>query len=307
MLETYDSDRLTGSAPGEMGKQLEAGRIIYFPECPIELPAEPVLEQLREQLPRQLNLKNVSYHPEAAAVRGLDKDSPIADVVQQVLVNHSNRVSEFLREQLPGLFDHALVGTCSFRPIEEQGRNLKPHASNELIHIDAGAYGATNGDRILRFFVNVNPTADRVWVSRGAFPDLLEQYREAAGLARIDTNSLRRSTLDDARTKLLHFIDRLGTPVSRALDSSPYDRAMRKFHNFMKDTPAFQADPEGRVEMRFPPMSAWMVLTDMVSHACLSGQHCLNYTALLPLKDCQHPELAPYNLLAKAPAASVSP
>jgi len=36
----------------------------------------------------------------------------------------------------------------------------------------------------------------------------------------------------------------------------------------------------------------------MVSHACLSGQHCLNYTALVKLEDCQHPELAPYNILA---------
>lgn len=99
-------------------------------------------------------------------------------------------------------------------------------------------------------------------------------------------------------------MDKLGTPVSRALDSSPYDRAMRRFHNFMKDTPSFQSDPDGRVEMRFPPMSAWMVFTDMVSHACLSGQHCFNYTALIPLEDCRHPERAPFNLLAAQGAAA---
>jgi hypothetical protein len=68
----------------------------------------------------------------------------------------------------------------------------------------------------------------------------------------------------------------------------------------MKDTPSFQSDPAGRVEMRFKPGSAWMVLTDMVSHACLSGQHCINYTALLPLADCQHPELAPYNIFTNS-------
>ena len=300
MLETYDTQRLQTAKPGEIGASLEAGRIIMFPECPIDLPSEAELTQLREQLPNQLELKNISYHPEAGSVRGLDKNSPIADLVKTVLINHSDRVSAFLRDQLPGLFDNALVGTCSFRPMEEQGRNLKPHASNELIHIDAGAYGATNGDRILRFFVNVNPTTDRVWATRGAFPQLLKKYRDAAGLEGVSPRALKKGPLGHLRTGFLSFIDHLGLPVSRVLDSSPYDRAMRKFHNFMKDTPEFQSDPDGRIEMRFPPMSAWMVLTDMVSHACLSGQHCLNYTALLRLEDCQRPELAPYYLLANS-------
>jgi len=303
LIETYDETRLA-TASNTVGHALEAGKIIYFPDCPIELPNPEDLDILRAQLPRQLNLKNVSYHPEAGRVRGLDKESPIGELVQKVLINHSDRVSEFLHSVLPGLFDNALVGTCSFRPIEEQGRNLKPHASNELIHIDAGAYGATNGDRILRFFVNVNETEDRVWASKGAFPSLLRQYGSEAGINEITANDLRKGPLDHLRTALLQSIDKLGMPVSRALDSSPYDRTMRRFHNYMKDTPGFQASTIGREEMRFPPMSAWMVLTDMVSHACLSGQHCLNYTALLPLGDCQYPKLAPFNLLAQQGTAA---
>jgi hypothetical protein len=301
MIENYDADRLASAAAGEMEQQIEAGNIIHFPECPIELPTEAELEQLRVQLPQQLKLKNVSYHPEAGSVRGLDQESPIANLVEKTLINHSNRVSDFLRSRMPNLFRNALIGTCSCRPMEERGRSLKPHASNELIHIDAGAYGATNGDRILRFFVNYNTTEDRVWATRGAFPELFEQYCREAGLEDVNAASLRKGALGHVRTAALQSIDKMGLPVSRALDSSPYDRAMRKFHNFMKDTPAFQADPAGRIEMRFKPMSAWMVLTDMVSHACLSGQHCFNYTALLPLEDCQHPELAPYNILANHP------
>ncbi len=306
MIEDFDAARLASAPRGEMEELLESGNIIHFPVCPVELPTDEELELLREQLPRQLKLKNISYHPEAGTVRGLDPNSPIGDLVKRVLVNHSQRVSDFLRAQLPDLFRHALIGTCSCRPMEEKGRNLKAHASNELIHIDAGAYGATNGDRILRFFVNYNTTEDRVWVTRGAFPELFEKYRQAAGLDDVDAASLRKGLLGQLRSGALHSIDKLGLPVSRALDSSPYDRAMRKFHNFMKDTPEFQSDPDGRVEMRFKPMSAWMVLTDMVSHACLSGQHCFNYTALIPLADCQHPELAPYNILAGGTPADIS-
>ena len=84
------------------------------------------------------------------------------------------------------------------------------------------------------------------------------------------------------------------------LDSSPYDRVMRKFHNYMKDTPEFQQITAGHQTFRFQPFSAWMVLTDMVSHASVSGQHALVYTGLLKLEDCRLPELAPFNILRAA-------
>ena len=61
----------------------------------------------------------------------------------------------------------------------------------------------------------------------------------------------------------------LGALILKVLDSSPYDRTMRRFHNYMKDTPSFQQQQDGHEEFRFPPFSAWMVFTDMVSHACL--------------------------------------
>ncbi len=302
MIEDFDKARLQNSASGEMGQLLEAGNVIHFPECPITLPSEAELVQIREELPKQLKRKNVSYHPEAGGIRGMEPGAPLEALALNSLKNQSDQISLFLRTQMPKLFRNATIGTCSFRPIQEQGRNLKPHASNELIHFDAGAYGATNGDRILRFFINYSTDEDRVWATRGAFPELYKQYHSEAGLDDVNESSLRKSPIDNLRTGVLQSIDKLGMPVSRALDSSPYDRAMRKFHNFMKDTPSFQTDPEGRIEMRFKPMSAWMVLTDMVSHACLSGQHCINYTALIPLEDCQHPELAPYNILAQAAA-----
>src|SRR5205807_1518807 len=54
---------------------------------------------------------------------------------------------------------------------------------NELVHVDAGAYGATHGDRILRFFVNLNPSSDRIWISKGTFADLLGRHGAEAGIA----------------------------------------------------------------------------------------------------------------------------
>ena len=84
--------------------------------------------------------------------------------------------------------------------------------------------------------------------------------------------------------------------MARVIDTSPYDRRMRRFHNWMKDTAEFQQPPHERFS--FAPFSAWMVLTDGVSHACIQGQHALVDTFLIPLANCRLP--APYHLLAGA-------
>ena len=300
MLETFDQARLAAAQADEIGDLLERGNIVQFSSCPIELPTADELQLLREELPRQLKLKNVSFHPEADAVKGLDAGSAVAPLAYRVLTDHRNRVSAFLRQVMPTLTRNMNVGTCSFRPMQEQGRDLKAHASNELIHLDAGAYGATNGDRLLRFFVNVNPVEDRVWCSKGAMPELLQRYGSQAGMTAAAIGRLERGRGDHLRSSLLSGLSRMGLPMAKVLDSSPYDRAMRRFHNFMKDTPAFQEDPVGYQEFRFKPFTAWMVFTDMVSHACLSGQHALIYTAVLPLANCRQPALAPINLLRSA-------
>jgi hypothetical protein len=233
-------------------------------------------------------------------MRGLDsEDTTVTERVNRVLVSVSDGIENFLLSAIPSMSENWTVGTCSFRPIQEKGRDLKPHASNELVHIDAGAYGATNGDRILRFFINVNPDDDRIWATKGNFPQLYSRFAEAANIkpAHASGTYLQKGALDHLRTMLLSGLESAGLRDAKILDSSPYDREMRKFHNFMKDTPSFQHDPQDHQELRYSPFSAWMVFTDMVSHASLSGQFAFVYTCIVRLEDCRKPELAPYNIL----------
>jgi hypothetical protein len=197
---------------------------------------------------------------------------------------------------MPNLTHDWYVGTSSFRPLQEQGRNLSAHASNELVHIDAGAYGATHGDRILRFFVNVNPVEDRVWVSKGAFPELYRRFGRESDIDNETARDVREKPLDKLRTRVVRAVGAV-VPPARLLDSSPYDRAMRRFHNFMKDTPAFQSLVDNHREFRFAPFSAWMVFTDMVSHACVKGRYAFIDTFVIRLRSCRHPELAPIRIL----------
>jgi hypothetical protein len=302
MLDTFDDERLQKLQPDELSDSLERGSVVFFPRSPVALPEAEDLEFFRQELPKRLKLKNISFHPEEGRTRGLDSDdAEMVERVNRVLINVSNEIAAFLGKVAPRLTDNWTVGTCSFRPMQERGRNLSAHASNELIHVDAGAYGATHGDRILRFFINVNPVEDRVWATKGSFPELFAEHGERAelGYRNAGPEYLKTGPLDHLRSGLINLAAR-GIPVLKVLDSSPYDRAMRKFHNYMKDTPAFQQQQQGHQEFRFPPFSAWMVYTDMVSHACLSGQHAFIHTSLVRLENCHLPEMAPINIMRNA-------
>ena len=305
-LDTFDDARLKNLQPDVISDSLERGSIVYFPQSPVALPAAQDLEFFRQELPRLLKHKNISYHPEDGRTRGLDSaDADVVERVNRVLKSVSADIAVFLGKVAPRLTDNWTVGTCSFRPLEEQGRDLSAHASNELIHIDAGAYGATHGDRILRFFINVNPQAERVWATKGRFPELFAEHGERAQLGHQNagTGYLSKGPLDHLRSGMINLVA-LAVPVLKVLDSSPYDRAMRKFHNYMKDTPSFQQQHQGHQEFHFPPFSAWMVYTDMVSHACLSGQHAFVHTSLVRLENCHMPEMAPINILRAAAISS---
>jgi hypothetical protein len=295
MLATYTPSRLAAAAPHEISDALERGAIVHFPECPLPLPSPEDLAFLREELPRQLDVKNVSYHPESDRLHGVKDDVALRERALRVLKAHSRNVEEFLERTIPALTRDWTVGTSSFRPIQERGRNLDAHASNELVHVDAGAYGATRGDHILRFFVNVNPSADRVWATKGAFPYLYERYGAAAGIA--GARELDAGVLDQLRSALLKGLVKVGVKEAMIVDSSPYDRLMRRFHNYMKDTPEFRDGRDDYEELRFAPFSAWMVFTDTVSHASISGQHALVNTFIVRLASCRLPELAPINIL----------
>lgn len=302
MPTRYSMDELNRLAPDALGDALERGEIVLFPRCPIELPDEADLRFLRDELPGRLRNKNVSYHPEIDSVPGLKAERELVARAERILKQHAGRVETFLTRTMPTLTRDWTVGTSSFRPIQEQGRDLAPHASNELVHFDAGAYGRTNGDRILRFFVNVNPVEDRVWATRGAFPEVYARFGREAHVTP-DTRgraSLAPGALDKMRTGFLRAIAAAGLPQAMLIDSSPYDRTMRQFHNFMKDEPAFRDDTSIQTEIRFAPFSAWMVLTDMVSHASLSGQYALVNTFLLRLANCRLPQFAPYRILSAA-------
>ena len=73
---------------------------------------------------------------------------------------------------------------------------------------------------------------------------------------------------------------------------------MIKLHDLMKLDDAYQRDcPKQTLE--FAPGSTWMVFTDQVSHAAVSGQHALEQTFTLDLDGMGNPETSPMRVLER--------
>jgi hypothetical protein len=302
-MDQYTLRSFNDASPREIQDAMEKAEVVFFDRSPVELPSEADLAFMRQGLPRELQVKNISYHPESDSIPRFEAEVGIKQRIEQILRAHGQRVEQFLRRSCPDFVPGWTLGTTSFRSIEEQGRKLKPRSSNELVHIDAGAYGATNGARILRFFVNIHPTRDRVWGTKGSFNALMSRHPELwqaakGGKPRV---SVDKGPLDKLYSGLVGAVGQL-YPLVRVIDSSPYDRSMRRIHNFMKEDPAFRASRDHYQEIHFPPMSAWMVFTDGISHSVLTGQHALVTTVLVPLANCRIPELTPYRVLGRTAA-----
>jgi len=303
-MDQYPLRPFDSASPHEIEDAMERAEVVYFARCPVELPEESDLEFLRSGLPREFQVKNISYHPESDNIPRFEAAPDIKDRVERILRTHGQRVEAFLRRSTPDFVPGWTLGTTSFRSIEEQGRKLKPRSSNELVHIDAGAYGATNGARILRFFVNIHPSRDRVWGTKGSFNALMSREHElwAAAKGGKDRVALDKGPLDRLYSGFIHAVSKI-YPLVQVIDSSPYDRSMRRIHNYMKENPAFRDSRDGYQEIHFPPLSAWMVFTDGISHSVLTGQHALVTTVLIPLANARTPDLAPFNVLARSAAA----
>src|SRR4051794_33390409 len=144
-MDRYPLRSFDAASPAEIEDAMERAEVVFWQRCPVELPSEDDLEFMRTGLPRELQVKNISYHPESDSIPRFEAEPAVRDRIERVLRAHGQRVEAFLRRATLDYVPGWTLGTTSFRSIEEQGRKLKPRSSNELVHIDAGAYGATNG------------------------------------------------------------------------------------------------------------------------------------------------------------------
>src|SRR3984957_986163 len=265
---------------------LERGEILFFRELPFNLPAEDREFLLAQQWAELRLHKNVSYRPGEDALRGVSGDAATIDRIHAILRNYAAEVVGFAAKFLSPYALNWILDFSSFRPLEEEGRDLPLHKRNDLLHVDAFPSRPTRGGRILRIFTNLNPSRARIWNTTDKFDSLARQYADDAGLRKFANESVLSRTVQSWGQKL----------GFRGMGRTPYDSFMLRFHDYLKENSAFQENCP-KIRLEFPPLSSWLVFTDGVPHAALSGQYAIEQTFLIPPEALVAPQHAPYRIL----------
>ena len=271
--------------------QLEAGDILFFPQTPVPLTADDTSFLLGQQQTDSSLHKNIAYKPNIDKLSGFDAKTASPAAVERlhaIMRRYSQSVVAFLTGFLAPYRANWHLDYASFRPQEEQGRDLPLRRRNDLLHTDAFPTRPTHGARILRFFNNIHPARARDWIVSDPFAAIVRQFAPKQ-IAPEPGSALSRLGKGAARAI------GLGAAIP-SLKRSPYDDFMMRFHNFLKENPRWQAECP-KYPYQFPAGSSWMVYTDTVPHAVLAGQYALEQTFLVRPEAMVRPEVSPLRVL----------
>lgn len=295
-------------ASGEASRQirewcaaLEGGSVLYFPRTPVPIPEGDLKTLLSGSQTDSRLHKNIAYKPNRDELTGVDEKTSPAETVRElhaIMRRYSASVEEFLARFLAPYQRRWTLDYASYRPIEEQGRDLSVRRRNDLLHTDAFPTRPTRGWRILRFFHNIHPMRTRDWVTGEPFAKVVGHFTPSA---------IPTPRADGALAhvgKQVASAAGLGKLVPQ-WKRTPYDEFMMRLHNTMKEDAAFQASCV-REEVQFAPGSSWMVYTETVPHAVLAGQFALEQTFLVDPTAMVAPESAPIRVLETLAGAKLA-
>jgi hypothetical protein len=279
---------------------LEQGNILFFPNTPFAIPEAHRSFLLNVRQPNTAHHKNISYKPGRSRVQAFARGTADQKTLFEVMESYSQNVVDWLQKFLLPYAGQWQVDFASFRSIEEEGRDLPVSKRNDLLHVDAFPTRPSNGNRILRVFTNLNPSQPRVWLTSDPFEVWAKKYGSFAGLPLVAAKT--HSLLHPIGRHVLRLARAAGFPI---VDRPLYDRFMLTFHHYLKNNREFQERcPKSKWE--FPPGSTWLVYTDMVPHAVLSGRFALEQTFLISRKALLMPDLAPYRVLERLAGAQLT-
>lgn len=291
---TLSLDAIKNQDDPDWCEHLEAGGILYFPQTPVPIPPDDLAFLLGQRQSGSGVHKNIAYKPRRDALSGVDRKTSSATEVEKlhaIMRHYSAGVETFLINFLAPYKRRWRLDYASFRPLEEESRDLPVRRRNDLLHTDAFPTRPTRGWRILRFFHNIHPTRTRDWVVGDPFGKIVAVFApRKLAIPRPDRPLVRAGKQIAQATGLASLMPRW--------KRTPYDEFMVQLHNTMKEDGAFQASCV-REEVKFAPGSSWMVYTETVPHAVLGGQYALEQTFLVDPAAMVTPESAPIAILEK--------
>lgn len=284
MLQTFLSQNWSETFSPENKEEaltgLENGQILYFPRLAFEVtPNEAFFLNPKYADPQA---KNISYQPNLNKLWGVQRLTDDERIKLKCMLDRfSQHASGLIRGLLPAYESQALIGRTSFRPVEISNRKTSYRKDDKRLHVDAFPSAPNQGKRILRVFCNINPHNEaRIWRIGEPFEKVAEQF----------LTGIRKPI--PGTGALLRFLK--VTKSYRTL----YDHYMLHLHDRMKADNAYQKTAAQK-EVAFPAGSSWIVQTDHVSHAAMSGQYVLEQTFYLPLTAMQDESKSPLRILEK--------
>lgn len=262
---------------GSAENWLESGKVLFFPRLRFDL-SDAETRFVAESWANG-KAKNISYRGHQEPLRGAQGSDEDLEQLRTMIARFARSAETLVH----GLFPHYRAclqpGFSSYRTAAVEGRVTSWRKDDTRLHVDSFPSNPTGGKRLLRVFTNLNPLElSRVWRVGEPFQDYAERFFPRASAPLPGTAWL---------------LDRLGITKTRR---SEYDHYMGQLHDLGKSDLDYQANaPQLRFE--FPAGSTWVVFSDQVLHAVISGQYMLEQTFYLHPGHLVQPALGPLSIL----------
>ncbi|MEY3743850.1 MAG: hypothetical protein RL063_1684 [Pseudomonadota bacterium] len=257
---------------------LEGGQVVVLPHLAFNLLPEE--ERFLSSIWSDKKAKNISLRPNAG-LRGATGSELDMLALRGMIERFASQSQQLISKILPSYTPNLTVANTSFRPFEVEARVSSYRKDDTRLHPDAFPSNPTQGTRLLRVFNNVNPDGKpRVWRVGEPFTQMATQFLPK-------TKAL--FPLQAWLMKQLHITKRTRTE---------YDHRMLQLHDQVKADMDYQKNSPQQ-SVNFMPGTTWIVYSDQVLHAAMSGQYMFEQTFHLPVSGLKNPETAPLSVLEK--------
>ena len=260
-------------------RALENGQLLHLPQLAFTLTAD----ERRFLSPRWSDgkAKNVSYDPVARQIRHTSAEGDDRSALAAMMSRYADAARTLVSNVCPAYAHDLAWGLSSFRPISAANRESSPKKDDMRLHVDAFASRPVHGQRLLRVFSNVNPEGEpRVWEIGEPFDTMAAYFCKQIN-APWPGNAW--------------LLEKLRVTKGRR---SAYDHIMLGLHDRAKLDIHYQKTAT-RTRVELPADTTWIVFTDLVMHAVLSGHYLLEQTFYLPPAAMQDEAMAPLRRLEK--------
>ncbi len=255
---------------------LEDGFVICLPHLPFVL-GEDEKRFLSERWSDHKS-KNISLRPQGG-LKGAFGSADELKALRAMIQRYSDQATQLVSTLFPDYVPNLVKANTSLRPFEVEGRVSSYRKDDKRLHTDAFPSNPTQGTRLLRVFNNVNPNGrPRVWRVGEPFDAMVKKYLPQA------------KNMFPGQASLMH---KLGITKRKR---TPYDQLMLQLHDLVKADMDYQRNAPQQ-SVNFMPGTTWIVYSDQVLHAAMSGQYMMEQTFHLPPEALYRPETSPIKVL----------